>query len=148
MLTTNTNFTSTISYHNSLKLTVLVFLLKMCVCVCIFTYAYVCRFVPKVCTCLWRPEVEMGFFLGQSPLDALRRDVSLNLELTDLASLAKKNINSALALGMLCLSLSIAGITDVLPFLPCSYVGPGNMNYSTHACISSTFSTKPSPGYF
>lgn len=87
---------------------------------------------------MWRPEVETGVFLDQFLLYVLRHGLSRNPELADLAKLASE-------LGILCLSLSIAGITAMLPFPSCFYVGPGNMNYNTHACVPSTLLTKPSP---
>lgn len=61
---------------------------------CPYTHIYIhaCGHICEwgVCTCAYRPEVDIGVFFSLSPFHWLRQGLSLNLELRDSASLASQ----------------------------------------------------------
>lgn len=59
------------------------------VCTCMFTCVHVCKWTG-VWVYMWRPEVDVGYFLNSSSFYLLRQDLQLNPELTDSASPASQ----------------------------------------------------------
>lgn len=92
-----------------------------CVCACADVYSHI-----------WRPEFGSGAFLSHSPFMLLRQDLSLILDLADLATGVDQQSPSDLHV-----SISPAKMRNTCSLLLAFYVGSGSLNSGPHSCVPS-----------
>ena len=108
-------------------------------------HAYVCGCVHvfvHVCTHIWRSEVKLGgFFFFDCSLHFLKSSFSLKLERINSASLAGWG---ALWISLSSVSLALGSQTHA--GIPGFFIGTGDLNMVTYACVKSTLlSLLPNP---
>lgn len=126
-----------------LCLTWCVYVMCMHVCLCVFTCVW-----QHVCLCVSRHlcvhtcgglKLMLGDFFNHSPLYLLSQGLSLNMELTNLASLASQLVLEIPFLPPEC------WYYRQLSYLPGFYMSSKHQNSNPHACGTSDVSTEQSP---